>query len=818
MPNKKLPTKGPTPELKKAFLGHLPHRVAAVEEAWHTLREGGWQIDLLRRLFQRVQALGGSCAMFDLVEVGEAVLSLEVFLSSFVAGGILPKPAQLWELDMLVQQLREVSMGRVGEGSVAAQEHPKTQQGAGAAWVSHQGQTVFVLENPDPMSGGLCPALNALDLKIRAFKKPADLRAKLKRQRPLAVISDVCFLSELSKSGVIEALQANRSGRVPLVFLGDPSNLEQRLEAMRAGSDAYMPLSVESDKLAAKIRELAIPPSEKLYRVLIVDDDPTQAEHAAAILRKGKMQTCMVMEPLKVLDAIREFQPDLVLLDLYMPDADGVELTTIIREHPEFVHIPIVFLSGELDPDKQLLALSAGGEDFLDKPIRPRHLIKTVSNRIRRAQELETSLVGSVSRDRLTGLMDRRALMQALHRVSAEQINAGTARGILFIGIDAAERLLDSMGIRGMDALIAKTGALISDALLRSDTAGRFGDYSFVVLAERAQPKAVSELAAFLCKSIEGQLFELANRALSITLSIGIYLVQDTEDDPWMLVSHAEKAYRMARDAGGNQAHVFVERAIRDSTRLETKQLEGLIRKALAGGGFRVMFQPIVPLRRGGGEHYQTLLRLPAGGGEFIPAGDFIPVAERSDLIFAVDRWVTEFSLKVIGEKRRQRKKIHLFVSQSVGSVNDPERIAWLKERCGLLVSGAAELTFEFQISGVASHLAPAKAFFESLQSMGIGILLTGVTDEASHLKLLKHLSVDFVKVAFEFVKRRPEKLVSVIEQIHELGKPAIAQQIEDPQVIAQLWMSGVDFIQGNFIQRPGENLGYDFSESVLVK
>jgi EAL domain-containing protein (putative c-di-GMP-specific phosphodiesterase class I) len=135
-----------------------------------------------------------------------------------------------------------------------------------------------------------------------------------------------------------------------------------------------------------------------------------------------------------------------------------------------------------------------------------------------------------------------------------------------------------------------------------------------------------------------------------------------------------------------------------------------------------------------------------------------------------------------------------------------------------LLIFGAADLTFEFQISGVASHLAPAKSFFESLQSLGIRILLTGVTDEASHLKLLEHLGVDFVKVSFEFVKRRPEKLVSVIEQIHELGKPVIAQQIEDSQVIAQLWMSGVDLIQGNFIQRPDENLGYDFSESVLVK
>ncbi len=804
-----MPTESPNAELKKAFLGHLPHRVAAVEEAWLALREGGWHTDLLQRLFQRIQALGGSCAKFELTQVGEAVLSLEVFLSSFVEGGIFPKAAQLRELDALVEQLREISLTVAG----ADQERSKAHQEAAAA-VSNE-QTVFVLENPDPVTGGLCPALNALDLKIRTYKRPRDVRARLKRERPLAVLSDACFLPELSAGGIVETLHSERLGRVPLVILGDPSSLEQRLEAMRAGSDAFMPLSVESDKLIAKIRELVIPPAEEPYRVLIVEDDPTQAEHAAAILRKGNMQTCTVLEPLKVLDSIREFQPNLVLLDLYMPDADGVELTTIIREHPEFVHIPIVFLSGEHDPDKQLAALSAGGDDFLDKPIRPRHLIKTVSNRIRRAQELETSLVGAVARDRLTGLMDRRALMQALHRVSGEKRHAGNAKGILFIGIDAAERLLDVTGIRGMDSLIAKIGVLLSDALLPADCAGRFGDYSFVVITERAQPKAISEFAASLCKTIESRLFELENQALSVTFSIGVYVVEDTEDDPWMLVSNAEKAHRIARDAGGNQTHVYVGR---DSTLKKTQQLEGLIRRTLEEGSFRVMFQPIVPLRRGGVEHYQTLLRLPARGGEFIQAGEFIPVAERSDLIFEVDRWITEFALKVIKEKKWQRKKIHLFVSQSVSSVNDPERLAWLEERSRLLVAGEAELTLEFQIAGVASHLSPAKAYFDALRSMGIGVLLTGLTDEASHLKLLSRLSVDVVKVSIELVKRRPEKLAGVVEQVHKLGKPVIAQRIENSQVIAQLWMTGVDFIQGNFVQRPDEKLGYDFSESVLIR
>ena len=176
-----------------------------MEEVWYALRDGDWQVEMLHRLFQRIQALGASCARFELVQVGEAVLSLEVFLSSFVEGGIIPKPAQLWELDALVQQLRDVAMGIVGEDVAAELQSPVAEQDVAA--VARKGQTVFVLENPDPLSGGLCPALNALDLQIHTFNELGDLRVRLKKDRPLAVISDACFLSQLTDSGIIDTLK-----------------------------------------------------------------------------------------------------------------------------------------------------------------------------------------------------------------------------------------------------------------------------------------------------------------------------------------------------------------------------------------------------------------------------------------------------------------------------------------------------------------------------------------------------------------------------------------------------------------------------------
>ena len=94
----------------------------------------------------------------------------------------------------------------------------------------------------------------------------------------------------------------------------------------------------------------------------------------------------VVLEAMDVLPSMIQFNPDLVLMDLNMPGANGIELTALIREQDEFMHTPIVFLSGESSDDLQFDAIESGGDDFLSKPIRPRHLISAVQTRVRRSR------------------------------------------------------------------------------------------------------------------------------------------------------------------------------------------------------------------------------------------------------------------------------------------------------------------------------------------------------------------------------------------------------------------------------------------------
>src|SRR5690606_31012018 len=159
-----------------------------------------------------------------------------------------------------------------------------------------------------------------------------------------------------------------------LVALSQLDDINLRLTARRAGVDSLL---VEPNAAAVlkRLASLLNPGADQPYRILIVEDDRSHALFAEGILRNGGMDNDAVLQ------ALQGFQPDLILMDLHMPHANGMELTVLIRDQEAFLHTPIVFLSGESDEEAQFDALDAGGDDFISKPVRPRHLISAVQNR-----------------------------------------------------------------------------------------------------------------------------------------------------------------------------------------------------------------------------------------------------------------------------------------------------------------------------------------------------------------------------------------------------------------------------------------------------
>ncbi|MEJ2403501.1 MAG: EAL domain-containing protein, partial [Candidatus Thiodiazotropha sp.] len=214
--------------------------------------------------------------------------------------------------------------------------------------------------------------------------------------------------------------------------------------------------------------------------------------------------------------------------------------------------------------------------------------------------------------------------------------------------------------------------------------------------------------------------------------------------------------------------------------------------------------------------HYQTLLRLQEPDGNLYTAGEFIPIAEELKMIAEIDQWVTRQAINLVNENLKKGTHLHLFVSQSINLLDNMERLSWLskKHSAGHLFKNT--LTFEFNIHEVGRNLKTAKICFEMLNKLSISCLLTRVTMTPETEQIIHHLPIRFIKLDYSLLNNPGEDVQQLIELAHSRNIKAIAPQVEDPRSLAVLWSSGIDYVQGNFVQRPESNLIYDFNESVL--
>jgi len=192
---------------------------------------------------------------------------------------------------------------------------------------------VFHLSDGNPLACEVDQKIETSGYELTLLDSVDELKEVLAAYAPHLVIIDAPFLDALESIGdTIKAARARLGRRLALLAFSDSAELPVRLRAMRAGADGFIPLPAQSGEVMGRIAELLDTDTADPFRVLIVEYDRAQAIFAESILRKAGMNTAAVTDPLAALDRLEGFSPELILMDLYMPNCSGMELTAIIRE------------------------------------------------------------------------------------------------------------------------------------------------------------------------------------------------------------------------------------------------------------------------------------------------------------------------------------------------------------------------------------------------------------------------------------------------------------------------------------------------------
>jgi EAL domain-containing protein (putative c-di-GMP-specific phosphodiesterase class I)/DNA-binding response OmpR family regulator len=546
---------------------------------------------------------------------------------------------------------------------------------------------------------------------------------------------------------------------------------------------------------------------ESPYRVLIVEDDRGQALFAQSVLHGAGMQAEVQMQSDGLLDTMTRFRPDLVLMDLHMPGKDGMSLTMLLRQQPEYLHLPIVFLTGDPDPERQFEVLESGADDFLNKPIRPRHLIAAVSNRIQRARQRNQALQAprpSVNTD--TGLPTRTFVLQQL----ADSLQRQSSGGVFFVEVNSALSLRERYGYAVFEHLMSQAGRQLAAAASPHPVA-RLNDNSFLMLADSVDETTLAALAQQLRDGLAGHDFQTRpNEILKLRGSVGYTALSLGFADSGSALEAIERAVLQARLKPDSLAEYVPAEVDDDAPRI-----------SLEDGQFELAYQPIVAVAGSDQAQYQVLLRMRQPDGSLLPASQVIPAAELAGGIAQIDHWVLEHALYVLAERQAAGPSLRLFVSQSPRSLARESHAQWLLDALRARGIEGTSLVIDLRLADALIHTVTLRQFCQQLMPAGVQFCLSQFEPGAEADALLTQLPLGFVRVSSKYASAHADpvlrdQLRGIIDNAHRQGLQVIGQQIEDPQAAAAMWMGGVDFIQGNLVQAVGSELGFDFHNAVL--
>ena len=544
------------------------------------------------------------------------------------------------------------------------------------------------------------------------------------------------------------------------------------------------------------------------YRVLIVEDNRSQALFAQSVLHGAGMQAFVQMEVEGVQQAISEHRPDLILMDLHMPGLDGMRLTAMIRQQPHQQLLPIVFLTGEADPDRQFEVLDCGADDVLVKPIRPRHLVAAVANRIRRnrMQAPGKADAGPLMNNPETGLPTRHNVMQQLQTAITERQPAG----LMFIEIASALGLRERYGYASYERLMVQAGQRLAENL-RPHQLARLNDNSFLLLTRGIEEAAVPALAQQVRDGLSAQPFApREDESVFLRCVVGhANLSQDLNDADAALEAVERTALQARLSSTGIAAYESNDVAINNE------------HLALLDGQIELAYQPIVAVAGGDTAQYQLLLRLRQSNGTLLSAGQVIPAAEAAGRIADLDQQVVEHALGLLHLYQFAQPPMRLFVSQSLRSLSRSAYAEWLLNALQERQVAGNGLVIDVRLSDALVHAVSLQQFCAQLMPAGVQFCLSQFEPGAEANALLSQLPLSFVRMAARYAESHTnqklrDELRGTIDLAHRANLQIIGQQIEDPQAAAAMWMGGIDFIQGNVVQRAGSELNFDFQNAVL--
>ncbi|MCH8137317.1 MAG: EAL domain-containing protein, partial [Proteobacteria bacterium] len=416
------------------------------------------------------------------------------------------------------------------------------------------------------------------------------------------------------------------------------------------------------------------------------------------------------------------------------------------------------------------------------------------------------------SHDALTGLINRSEFENRLAE-SLENLKSDSEQSaaLLYLDLDQFKVVNDTFGHTAGDELLRQLSEIVQVQIRSTDVFARLGGDEFGILMERCDEDRAVEIAEAIRCSVEGYRFEWQESFTTIRVSIGVVMVTSQADNVASLMSSADVACYSAKDMGRNQVHLYRNSDV--SVRHEEMKWVSRITSAVEEDRFELYYQPIIGINDVDGNargHYELLLRMRDEKGEIISPNQFIPCAERYNLMSTLDRWVIKTALKDLADhESKDEARYTLAINLSGTSLSEDRFLQFVIDELKRHKLPKNAICFEITETAAISNLSRVVHFMNTLKKLGCMFSLDDFGSGLSSFTYLKNLPVDFLKIDGQFVSNVvddsvDESMVKAISEVgHAMGIQTIAERVESKEVLDKLGELGIEFAQGYYIARP---------------
>ena len=426
----------------------------------------------------------------------------------------------------------------------------------------------------------------------------------------------------------------------------------------------------------------------------------------------------------------------------------------------------------------------------------------TIASNSSDAKTPEQLIEHAVQRDPVTGFYHRQHFLEKAADQLKKPPTVGV-RALAYIRPDTFGKVHEDIGLLRSEMLLTQLSQLLRDFMQHTDLYGRFGGTMFAAVLERGTINDVEAWAEQVRKSVADQVFEIDDRSTGLTVTIGLREIESSEADIAELLLETEKACRLGRDRGGD----CIELSISTSETRKVRQSDATwipkIRSALIENQFQLVHQPIASLNDEIDSAYDTLVRMVSDENELIPAGQFMPAAERAGLSKMIDRWVVKASFDFSSSENPSM----LFIRLSRDSVVDRTLTTWLKKQLKESGISAGKVCLEVSEDVARQHLKETKSLAQQLQRIGFYFAVDHFGTTKDSEQMLSRVPMHFVKIDGSLMQglHRDTALQKKVREITAAARKhkvkTIAERVQDANTMAVLWQLGVAYIQGNYVQ-----------------